>query len=52
MDAYIVGKGGDEWVLDVDAWFRYAYWTSYDINPLKDWVRLHFRMTIYLMSLI
>lgn len=44
--AYLVGKGGDTWVLDVDAWFRN------DENPPKYWVRLNFRMTINLKSLI
>jgi len=50
--AYLVGVATDTWVLDVDAWFRYAYWTSYDLNPFKYWVRLSFRMTIILQSII
>jgi len=49
--AYLIGKGEDIWVLDVDAWFRNADW-AYDVNPPKYWVRLSFRMTINLQSLI
>lgn len=50
--AYLIGEGGDTWVLDVDAWFMNADWASNDVNTPKYWVRLNFRMTIDMKSLI
>jgi len=48
--AYVIGEGGDTWVLDVDAWFMNADWASNGLT--KYWVRLNFNMTINIRSIL